>query len=124
MKSVSLTILGPADLENKTEPRDAVAATVDFINAVLSDPQQRSEHAHAFMAGQCYRLDFGAKLTLAQAQELLAICKAAGWQNVQVLYSLGTVTVTLSNEGNYYWPSNYSGQPFSEPEPAVQLMAA
>lgn len=124
MKNVTLKILGPADLENQTEPRDALAVTVDFINAVLSDPQQRSQYAHAFMAGQCYRLDFSAKLTLPQAQQLLAICKASGWKNVQVLYSLGTVTVTLSNEGSYYWPSNYSGQPFAEPQPVMHLIAA
>ena len=110
--TISLNILGPNDLANRTDARDALTGTVDFINATLSDPKQRSRCQQSFMPGVCFSLQRKAELTLEQAQQLLAVCKKSGWKSAQVLYSPGIVTINLCDQGNLYWPSNYSGKPF------------
>lgn len=108
----SLSILAPTDLSKHMAPRDALTGTVDFINATLSDPKQRSRCQQSFMPGVCFSLQRKAELTLEQAQQLLAVCKKSGWKSAQVLYSPGIVTINLCDQGNLYWPSNYSGKPF------------
>lgn len=108
----SLSILAPADLSKHMVPRDALQGTVDFLNATLSDPKQRSRHQQSFLPGLGFSLQHKAELNLEQAQHLLAICKKSGWTSAQVLYSHGIVTINLCDQGNLYWPSNYSGKPF------------
>lgn len=106
-------LMSPKEVDAITRPLDPVDAALLHVNSVLSDPERRARcRAHRAVGG-FYLVRCDIRLNREQAVRLLAACQAAGWRSVQVVVSLGAVSITLDNENDRTWLSTYERQPIT-----------
>jgi hypothetical protein len=106
-------LMSPSEVNAITRALDPVDAALVHINSILADPERRARcRAHRAVGG-FYLIRCDIRLDRDQAARLLTACKAAGWKSVQVVVSLGSVSVTLDNENERTWQSTYERRPLT-----------
>jgi hypothetical protein len=115
-------LMSPSEVNAITRALDPVDAALVHINSILADPERRTRcRAHRAVGG-FYLIRCDVRLDRDQAACLLTACKEAGWKSVQVVVSLGSVSVTLDNENERNWQSTYERRPLTA-QPMEELAA-
>jgi len=100
-------IMKPAQFHALLAEDNPVQQVLNRINAAMAEPASVPTGTHPYSL-PFYYVEATVELTVEDAQELLRVCREAGWLHVQIAYTPKAIEIRFSNDARHsFFPSYY-----------------
>lgn len=107
----AITLAQALHVLNGIVKKSQVCLFVDYVNSVLSNKETMLRHRCSPTMGHFYQIGMNLhEVTPDDCLQIELAFRTAGWKDVQVVYWLGALSISLEVNHRRGWVSHYNGE--------------